>query len=423
MLTTRKFIKFGIDSDGVNSRLIPANYTPSNYSPLEVSSEGADKTSSHLKGIDTVLGLVAPVSGDIALTSFSTTNNQSSFANVTGLSFSNSVTRSAFVMYSITIDATTDLFEEGTLELLQKSSSWSIVRQSIGDDTGIEFSITSSGQVQYKSSNISGFVSGVIKFKAETLGMSSVTSGGSSPTLSVSDFYALFSADNFTSVSSGSQVSGTWASLVSTQSGWTSKALTLNSTNPSYNNYTIDAGVLNNKPYINYPSAFLNNGFGSGVAQYTIFVLYNTQYVSPQVNCRAIQGYTNNWLIGAYGNYTGGANAQKSQMYSDGTSFINNFSDPGAAQTGWVVGTMRAGASIVQAYYNGIFSNSKGRAVPNLAGPNGLVVGAGYGIAPTEGSYAKVAEVIVYDRALTDADVNAVHSYLASKYGLTIASI
>ena len=51
-----KFISFGTGSGEVNARVIPANFTPSNYTPAQIAAEGTDKTSAHLKGIDTALG-------------------------------------------------------------------------------------------------------------------------------------------------------------------------------------------------------------------------------------------------------------------------------------------------------------------------------------------------------------------------------
>jgi hypothetical protein len=38
----------------------------------------------------------------------------------------------------------------------------------VGDESGIVLSITSGGQVQYTSASYAGFVSGAIKFRAET---------------------------------------------------------------------------------------------------------------------------------------------------------------------------------------------------------------------------------------------------------------
>lgn len=54
----KKFIRFGTGTDDVNSRDVPANFTPTYYTPSQVASEGTDKTSAHLKGIDNFLGTV-----------------------------------------------------------------------------------------------------------------------------------------------------------------------------------------------------------------------------------------------------------------------------------------------------------------------------------------------------------------------------
>jgi len=59
-----KWIDFGTGTNQVNSRSLPANFTPSNYSPSQVGSEGVDKTSAHLKGIDDKLATVLSFNDD-----------------------------------------------------------------------------------------------------------------------------------------------------------------------------------------------------------------------------------------------------------------------------------------------------------------------------------------------------------------------
>jgi hypothetical protein len=107
-------------------------------------------------------------SGDINETSFSVANNQVAPANVTGLAFANGTVRSAKVHYSIVIDATADLFETGTIYAIQRGSDWVISQSETGDDSLVVFSITNAGQIQYTSANYSGFVSGTMKFRAQT---------------------------------------------------------------------------------------------------------------------------------------------------------------------------------------------------------------------------------------------------------------
>lgn len=162
----KKFIKLGTNSDELNSRDIPANFTPSNYTPDEVSSEGDNKVSAHLKGIDTALSTAGTEPGDIKLASFSAANNQSSPANVTGFAFANASVRSFNALVSVSIDATSNLYEQFILNGIQKDSSWEMSQSSVGDASGITFSITTSGQIQYTSGNEAGFVSNTIKFRA-----------------------------------------------------------------------------------------------------------------------------------------------------------------------------------------------------------------------------------------------------------------
>lgn len=106
--------------------------------------------------------------GDINEKSYSFSNSQVVPESITDFLFSNAVVRSFRAMASVKVDATSDLFEVFEISGVQKGSEWDISVSSTGDDTGLNFSITSVGQVQYTSPNYSGFVSGVIKFRALT---------------------------------------------------------------------------------------------------------------------------------------------------------------------------------------------------------------------------------------------------------------
>jgi hypothetical protein len=106
-------------------------------------------------------------SGDISETSFSITQNQLT-QTVLGFSFNNAIVRSFEAIASVSINATASLYEEFTIKGIQKGSNWFISISSIGDNCGVYFTINSSGQVLYTSPTYSGFVSGVIKFRALT---------------------------------------------------------------------------------------------------------------------------------------------------------------------------------------------------------------------------------------------------------------
>ena len=106
--------------------------------------------------------------GDISETSYSITNSQTSAHNITGFAFDNAIVRSFEAEVSVKIDADADLFEKLSISGIQKGSDWEIAVRSLGDSSGVVFSITSAGQLQYTSLNYTGFVSGIIKFRAIT---------------------------------------------------------------------------------------------------------------------------------------------------------------------------------------------------------------------------------------------------------------
>lgn len=108
------------------------------------------------------------VDGDLDEVTFSLANNQGSFADVTGVLFSNATNRSAELQYSITIDATSDLFESGKIMVVQRGADWVISQSVNGDNSQVLFDMTNAGQLQYQTPNYAGFVSGTLKVRALT---------------------------------------------------------------------------------------------------------------------------------------------------------------------------------------------------------------------------------------------------------------
>lgn len=94
---------------------------------------------------------------EILTGSFSAANNQTTAANVTNLDVSSY--KGARVELTVEIDATADLFEKFQLDIMNKSTDFDMVVESLGDTSNITFTITSAGQVQYTSGNEAGFVS------------------------------------------------------------------------------------------------------------------------------------------------------------------------------------------------------------------------------------------------------------------------
>jgi len=103
--------------------------------------------------------------GDIKETSFTVVNNTTVLSDITGFAFANGVVRSFEAQVSI--DRSGDsLYEKFDIEGIQKAGSWEITVESVGDDSGIEFDIDATGQVQYTASNLTS--GGTLKFRAIT---------------------------------------------------------------------------------------------------------------------------------------------------------------------------------------------------------------------------------------------------------------
>lgn len=106
-------------------------------------------------------------SSDILESSSSILNNQTVFQNIPGLFFDTAVVRSFTVNGNIyrTYDTSSEVSEAFVITgLNQGAAGWLIQIEGIGD-AGITFNIDASGQIQYKSSNLPSYISGIIKFR------------------------------------------------------------------------------------------------------------------------------------------------------------------------------------------------------------------------------------------------------------------
>lgn len=95
--------------------------------------------------------------------------NNVNLNNVTGLAFSNSVVRSFEAFVSVSILASSNLFENYKLYGVLTDLGWELAQTAVGDISSIQFSLTTLGQVRYTSANYPGFTSGTFKFRAITL--------------------------------------------------------------------------------------------------------------------------------------------------------------------------------------------------------------------------------------------------------------
>ena len=101
---------------------------------------------------------------DIANTSFTFANNIAVAADITGLLF-NAVSTRSFSAHISIVRSGDSLFEEYEVTGINTGSDFFIMVDSVGNDSGVELSITSSGQLQYTSSNLTA--GGLIRFRAK----------------------------------------------------------------------------------------------------------------------------------------------------------------------------------------------------------------------------------------------------------------
>ena len=95
-------------------------------------------------------------------------NNQTTPGDLTGVTFG-ADTWGFDVYISVRVVATTNLYTNFHIRGVNKGDSYEIVKTYVGDNTGIEFNITSQGQLQYTTPFYNGFVSCTFKTKAITI--------------------------------------------------------------------------------------------------------------------------------------------------------------------------------------------------------------------------------------------------------------
>jgi len=113
---------------------------------------------------------VSPSMGDISRERyFQAQNNVTSASIITGFAFNNSVVRAFDAVVSVTIlDEGSNKYAYYNLKGVQKSSNWVLNSSYVGDVTGFTFSIDNSGQIKYTSTNVPGYLSSYVNFRALT---------------------------------------------------------------------------------------------------------------------------------------------------------------------------------------------------------------------------------------------------------------
>lgn len=170
-------------------------------------------STSNLKTDNMTIGNLVATNVDLGISSmysgsFTPSNNNTTPSNVVGLSFDNTYIRSFIVTLSANVTATSSLYETFVLEAVQLNSGWDLYISSYGDSTGITFSITNSGQVQYTTPNYPGFTNCIFRYQVSQINKTgSYSYPGISPTqatLIVNTLQLLSTQDSVSGINNGS---------------------------------------------------------------------------------------------------------------------------------------------------------------------------------------------------------------------------
>jgi hypothetical protein len=113
---------------------------------------------------------ITPTYGDITKVQTFTGAQNASSASITGLAFDTTYTNAFDIFLFIRVLATTNRYANYHIRGVWKGgTTFEVVSGYVGDDLGISFAITSSGQITYSSPSYSGFTSMTMRFKASTL--------------------------------------------------------------------------------------------------------------------------------------------------------------------------------------------------------------------------------------------------------------
>jgi hypothetical protein len=160
-------------------------------------------------------------------------------------------------------------------------------------------------------------------------------------------------------------------------------------------------------------SASLNFGLLQTYVDYTVFIVGRQNGLSTDKHGRLLNSKSNrNWLLGTFG-------TSSQAMNTNGTWV---FGPANAYDTKWRVHTATLTAGVSASYYvNGIRTGSL--ATGNyLAGPLGFGINTGSFCNGTAGggenNTCEIADIVVYNKALSASQIATVSTYLGARYGV-----
>lgn len=232
-------------------------------------------------------------------------------------------------------------------------------------------------------------------------GSSSATTQSSFTNTFISGLQLWLKADAVTGLSDGATVS-TWDDL--SGNSYNATQITTDK-KPLYK-----TNIINGYPVIRFDG--VNDGMvintGLNVARPATLFIVNKPVGTPAG--RTLQSATvgRNWLLGLWSN---GVSHYAEGWVSDSSS------------TGALIGTTYIAVGVENTSTTNFYVNGVDYTVSSTptGQPGNLAIGAaGNGCCPTEGGNSDVAEIIVYNSALSANDRNGIERYLAAKYSVTL---
>ncbi|HYX32521.1 MAG TPA: LamG-like jellyroll fold domain-containing protein [Oligoflexus sp.] len=165
---------------------------------------------------------------------------------------------------------------------------------------------------------------------------------------------------------------------------------------------TLKLGAINGQPALAFDGVNdnLQNAISYGYPN-TIFVVGHYNGSSPRG--RVVSGTSNNWFMGWHSGF-------RDRFYAN--TWI--YQPSPVTDNSWQIYATDHSASIQRIFRNN--QALQANSVANTQGPVGLNLGSYAG--NNEWSISEIAEVIVYERVLTDAERQAVFAYLNARYGI-----
>ena len=209
----------------------------------------------------------------------------------------------------------------------------------------------------------------------------------------------------------------TWLDAAEYSTGsWPNKASGPAVTLPGTPAPTVSANTLNGKPLVRFKGneGKVRSVWETNPVEWTL--IYLTRWIGPNPGrAFSVQYPPSNLLVGMH-------TSQPDTMYNNGTWMVY-----GTGWNGWTIGTTNPwrmyGADSTQSVGSRFFIDGMeiGTPVFNVGAQEGLYGGwglSGYGAGNEETLDIEVAELVLYNRKLSDVDREQVEEYLRQKWGV-----